>query len=154
MDATGRRDLERLDRSLMRLRRFIETPAVLDDAGSPVELSTLLVLDAVTSGHDAAPTGSTIRDVAERLDVAHSTASRLVTRAEKAGAVTRGPSGADRRTSVVEATAAGRVLAERASQFRLARLGGITRTWDPRDVAALARLLDLFVDDKGSVDRR
>lgn len=149
MTIIGRPDLERLDQALLRLRRFFETPTVVDDDGSPVELSTLLVLDAITSAHGAATDNWTVRDVARRLEVAHSTASRFVARAEKAGAVTRAPSDTDRRETVVEATGAGRALAERAAYFRLTRLDGITDTWEPCDVATLAGLLTRFVDDNG-----
>ncbi|WP_265523615.1 MarR family winged helix-turn-helix transcriptional regulator [Oerskovia flava] len=151
MDVDGQSDLAQLDRALVRLRRFFEAPAVLDDDGASVELSTLLVLDAVTCAPTAAEKW-TVRDVARQLDVAHSTASRFVTRAERAGAVKRGASGTDRRETVVEATEAGRALAERAAHFRLARLEGITGTWEPRDVAALAALLDRFAIDNIAAD--
>lgn len=143
MTVGGQSDLERLDRALLRLRRFVEAPAALDDGGSLVELSTLLVLDAVTSAGEAV----TVRDVARWLGVAHSTASRFVTRAQRAGAVTRGPSVTDRRETVVELTAAGRALAARGAAFRLARLAAITDAWRPDDVTALAGLLDRFAAD-------
>lgn len=156
MSVAGQPELVTLDRALMSLRRFFEVPAVLDDDGSPVDLSTLLVLDAVTS----TPGALTVRGVARRLDVAHSTASRLVTRAERAGMVTRAVSVEDRREIVVQVTEAGRELALRAVGFRLARLANITQGWGPDDVAALAELLDRFASSSsthafdGSVPQR
>ena len=89
-----------LDQALLSLRRFFAAPHVVDDHGRPVELSTLLVLGAVGEG------GATVREVATRLDVAHSTASRFVTRAEQAGVVERRLSTADARATTVSMTEA------------------------------------------------
>lgn len=139
---SGRRhDLEEVDRALVALRRFLAAPGMIDDGGARVELSTLLVLDAVVEG-DAVR----VRDVAARLDVAHSTASRLVARAERAGAVTRRPSPEDARETLVVPTAPGRELHGRAAAFRLGRLDRITRDWQSAEVTALARALSRFVE--------
>ena len=136
----GRRqaDLEILDQALLGLRRFFDTPGVLDDQGRRVELSTLLVLDAI--GVD----GASVREVAQRLDVAHSTASRLVKRAEEAGMVFRGNSTLDARETVVAATEAGRELGRRALGFRLGRLVELTRDWSPHELETFAASLRLF----------
>lgn len=133
-------DLETLDRALMSLRRFFATPRVLDDEGRDVDLSTLLVLDGLPAG------GQSVNDIAARLDVAHSTASRFVTRAERAGMTTRSPSPHDARQTLVAPTEAGLALAARAADHRLDRLGGLVSDWTDDDVRAFAAHLGRFAD--------
>ncbi|MCB7135912.1 MarR family winged helix-turn-helix transcriptional regulator [Cellulosimicrobium marinum] len=130
--------LDAVDRALLSLRRFLDTPRAVDDAGTRVELSTLLVLDAVGEA------GATVRDVATRLAVAHSTASRLVTRAEQAGAVERTTSPADARETLAVATSHGRALRGRAVAFRHERLARLTTGWTPEELATFADLLTRF----------
>lgn len=133
-------DLELIDQALLRLRRFFDAPAVLDDAGPRVELSTLLVLEAVA--RCAAP--PSVRGIAEQLGVAHSTASRLVTRAERAGMVVRASSETDKRETVIESTQVGQGFRRRATAFRRQRLVDLTQTWTGEERATFARLLDRF----------
>ncbi|GAA4730514.1 hypothetical protein GCM10023216_22830 [Isoptericola chiayiensis] len=133
-----RGDLETVDRALVDLRRFLAAPDVLDDAGRRLELSTLLVLDGLPAG------GQSIGEIAARLDVAHSTASRFVTRAGRAGVVRRSPAPDDPRRTVVAPTEAGTALARRATAHRLERLRALLDGWDDGDVADLARLLGRF----------
>lgn len=139
VNASQQGDLQLVDRALMRLRHFVEVPAAVDDAGRRIEASTLLVLEAL-----AAMADPTVRDVARALDVTHSTASRLVLRAEQAGMVRRGPSPASHRERVVEATEEGLVVRRRAVRFRLSRLADITAGWDVEELASFARALDRF----------
>jgi DNA-binding MarR family transcriptional regulator len=144
MTVAGRTELERIDHALLGLRRFVQAPDVLHDDGSTkVELSTLLVLDAV--GDD----GASVGEVAARLRVAHSTASRLVVRAEEAEAVQRVPSAADARAILVVATDGGRQLRRRALEFRLARLAELTDGWTAQEVETFTDLLGRFSDAAG-----
>jgi DNA-binding MarR family transcriptional regulator len=133
-----RPDLETLDRALVSLRRFLTAPPVLDDRGQRVELSTLLVLDGLPLE------GESIREVAARLDVTHSTASRLVTRAEEAGMTTRRRSRADSRETLVVPTSAGLDLAARATAFRLDRIASMVGDWAPADLHRFAEDLQRF----------
>lgn len=131
-------ELQVLDRALLRLRRFFAAPAVVDDQGHPLELSTLLVLHAVGD------TGATVRQVADELDVAHSTASRFVTRAELAGVVTRRASTVDARAIMVVLTKSGRELDRRATSFRLERLARLTQGWRPEELRDFAKATERF----------
>ncbi|GAA1724827.1 hypothetical protein GCM10009809_20790 [Isoptericola hypogeus] len=140
----SRSDLVTLDRALLALRRFLSAPRVLDDDGHQVELSTLLVLDELPAE------GQTVRDVATRLGVAHSTASRFVSRAERAGMTARAASPSDGRQTLVVPTSAGLELAARAVAFRLDRLAGIVDDWAPGDVRALADGLARFARADGA----
>lgn len=131
-------DLEVLDQALLRLRRFFAAPKMVDDRGRPVELSTLLVLSALTDE------GTTVRDIANRLDVAHSTASRFITRAEEAGMVARQASSADARATAVIMTEDGRALDRRATRFRLQRLARLTQDWSIGELSDFAAATERF----------
>jgi DNA-binding MarR family transcriptional regulator len=137
-----------IDEALLRLRRFLVLgmrPHGLAGRfrGAPVELSHVLVVDAV--GRLGADGGEvTVRGIADHLGVERSTASRLVDSAARAGWVTTGPSTLDRRRTVVSRTDAGAALDERARTFRHAYLTGLLADWPAADVAELARLLHAF----------
>lgn len=133
--------IDQLDRAFLRLRRFLSAPPVLPDGEGKVELSALLVVDAAV---ESAP--ATVKDIAERLVVTHSTASRLVTAAVEAGVVVRAPAPADRRTMLVEPTPQGLQLLKRAIEFRHARLRRIVDDWNEEEVEAFARLAERFAE--------
>jgi DNA-binding MarR family transcriptional regulator len=154
--ATGRpanADLGSVDSALLRLRRLWTAPRAFgrvsegssSAVGCPVDVSTVLVLEAVLH---TAPTdhsgGVTVTDVAQRLDVASSTASRLVDRAVRAGVVARRQDDADGRRTVVVATREGHVLHAQAHEFRLRYLRALLADWDEREVAAFAAALERF----------
>lgn len=135
-----------LDEALIRLRRLFggsTTAAELRrDAGSGVELSTVLVADAVDRGSRA--TGSVgVGDVGTLLDVAPSTASRLVDRAVAAGMVRRGPA-VDGRRCTLTLTPDGRDLVRRATAYRTDHLREVLADWAAADVDTLAALLSRF----------
>lgn len=142
MDST----LLALDEALIRLRRLWAsgTPG-LGRAGEEVEMSTVLVVDAVQRLTERKPpTEASVAVIANRLDVAPSTASRLVDRAVAAGMVRRTRSAADPRRAPLELTTEGRGLAERATQFRLSYLTDLTTGWSDRDRRRLSQLLGRF----------
>jgi len=133
-------DLDLMDQALLRLRHFFDAPAILTDTGIRVELSTLLVLEAVARcGRPVS-----VREIADQLDVAHSTASRLITRAETAGMVARTTSTTDRRETVIETTTVGHDFRRRATTYRLDRLTAMTTGWTPEERTTFALLLDRF----------
>lgn len=140
-----------LDAALLALRRFWTAPEVVSDAGAApapargphVEVSTLLVAEALRTACVAGQE-VTVADVAVALDVAPSTASRLVDRAIAAGVVDKAPSDANRRKVRLGLTPDGAALAERARAFRAARLAALLADWLPEDRAQLARLLERF----------
>jgi DNA-binding MarR family transcriptional regulator len=140
------RDLERLDEALLRLRRLWSTPPpslVLETGdGAQVTMSSVLVVEACARAEGEVGVG----EVARFLEVEHSTASRLVDRAVRAGLVSRGPSGADARRVALSLTPAGEGLRERAVGFRLAWLGQVVGGWSPGELAALAEGLSRFAD--------
>ena len=139
--------LTRLDASLLDLRRFAQAPADLGDdvhvdRGAAVQVSTMLVVDAVARHGGGAE--CSVGDVAEALDVVHSTASRLVARAETAGMVQRGRSAVDPRRTALSLTPEGRDLQHRAVGFRRARLESLLSDWSAPDIRTFTRLLERF----------
>ncbi len=139
-------DLLRLDDALLRLRRLWAAPPpalVLEQgAGEPVTLSTVLVVEACARAEGEVGVG----EVGRFLDVEHSTASRLVDRAARAGVVERGPSAVDARRVALRLTPSGEALRQRATGFRLEWLGQVLSDWDAGEVGALAQALSRFAD--------
>jgi DNA-binding MarR family transcriptional regulator len=111
-------------------------------------MSSVLVVEACARAM-AAGSDPAIADVAAFADVEHSTASRLVDRAVRAGLVTRTRSARDARRTALHLTEAGRALQHRATAFRLGWLAGVLTDWPPEDVTRFAQLLDRFADRVG-----
>lgn len=139
-------DLVRLDAAILDLRRLTAVPvgsSSVRHGAVRIEVSTVLVVDAVSRATEAGRQCS-IGDVAVALQVVHSTASRLVDRAVRAGTVTRARALADPRRTVVALTCKGRRLQREAVRFRTGRLRDMLADWSVSDVATLARLLERF----------
>jgi len=128
--------LHEIDDALVRLRRLWSS------APRGAEMSSVLVVEACARGDGPVSVG----EVARFADVEHSTASRLVDRAVRAGYVERTTDG---RRAVLELTTTGRELRERAVEFRTAWLTSVLDGWPDADVAALARLLGRFAGRVG-----
>ncbi len=149
-------DLETVDAALMRLRRLWSTPGVTAGARAggdgAVELSTVLVVDAVARSGPATRCG--VADVARCLDVAPSTASRLVDRAVVAGVVRRGVSATDARRAELRLTDRGRDLHEQARRYRTDYLSEVLQDWTPSGIGDLADRLAAFADAVRDAQRR
>lgn len=138
--------LREIDAALIGLRRLWSAPPRLDDPQlGRVDMSTIWVAEALVRLTDGARE-TTVCEVASVLDVAPSTASRLVDRAERSGVVRRGRSAADARRAALTLTSAGRELAGRSAGFRLGYLDRVTRTWPPQQRRRFAQLLTDFVN--------
>ncbi len=137
------RDVTALDDALLRLRRLWSPDRTrsVDDAGTPVEMSSLLVVEACARADGPEVT---IGDIARFADVTHSTASRLVDRAERAGLVRRLPSARNARRTAVALTGPGAALRGRAVRARTAWLDACLSDWPDADVDQLGRLLLRF----------
>ena len=140
-------DLSVLDDALIRMRRLWSASRTrfVADGATPVEMSSLLVVEACARGA-AGGWEVTVGDVARLADVASSTASRLVDRAEAAGLLRRAPSSISARRTALALTPAGAALRERAVSARTTWLAGQLRDWDPVDVQRFAVLLSHFAD--------
>ncbi|GIH95955.1 MarR family winged helix-turn-helix transcriptional regulator [Planobispora siamensis] len=147
--------VDRLDRALLALRRFFEAPAAVPDGDRRVELSTLLIVDAVATGiPDGDSGGISIGVVARALAVSPSTASRLVDRAVAHRVVVRQSSAASRRHTVLTLTDAGRALHERARAYRTDRLQTLLHGWSPEERETFAELMTRFAAAAGRTPPR
>lgn len=135
--------LEEIDAALILLRRLWTHAGTFQDPTlGAVDLSTVLVCREIASLEPEV----SVADVAAGLGIAHSTASRLVDRAEQTGAVRRTLSARDARRASVELTAEGRQLDETASRFRLGFLDQAMAGWSQADLDRFARLLTRFAE--------
>jgi DNA-binding MarR family transcriptional regulator len=126
------------------VRRFGRDPA----AAGP-RLGHVLVVQAWEGGE-----ALSVAEVADRLAVEHSTASRLVAAAEAAGLVRRRPSPEDRRRARLQITAAGRRLRAAAHRHQDEVFARATASWSGRDRDRFAALLVRFADDLDDTCRR
>lgn len=137
--------LRQIDSALLGLRHLWTRPTSSTQAGDEgVELSTVWVVDALVRGEADGRHELSVRDLAGALDVAHSTASRLLDRAVASGMVTRGRSSTDARSVTAALTAAGRELAVESAAFRTAYLARLTAGWTSAERRTFADLLGRF----------
>ena len=136
--------LHDLDDRLASVRVAIQRPEyrrrLLSGLDIPGGITTLRLLRAVQRlGVEEAPS---IRDVATRLAVEHSTASRSVDTAVKAGLLKREACEEDLRRTRLSLTARGRSLLKKGSARRRELLASVTDGWPSEDIDRLVELLD------------
>jgi DNA-binding MarR family transcriptional regulator len=105
----------------------------------PGGVTTIRLLRAVEAHAEGAPS---IGDVATRLAVEHSTASRSVDAAAKNGLLSKHSCADDLRRTRLELTASGRAVLSKTSARRKQLLGAATAGWSGEDLARLNGLLD------------
>ncbi len=141
--------LAQMDRALIGLRHLWRTPPqVQDPALGRIDMSTVWIVDALAQAQGEL----TIRDLAVVLDVAHSTASRLVDRAEACGAIVRARARTDARMVAVRLTGPGQELARTSRAFRGRHLHRATAGWTDAERSTFADLLTRFADSVDTLD--
>ncbi|WP_245767894.1 MarR family winged helix-turn-helix transcriptional regulator [Stigmatella erecta] len=142
-----------IERAMVRLRRSFTRRAISRrverEQGEPVAASRAFVADALDQG-PSEEGGVTVGEVAERLGIDPSRASRMVSEAIEAGDVVRVASQRDGRRSCLELTPQGRALAEAAGQHRRHFFVAVMEDWPAEERKQFARLLERFVT---SLDR-
>lgn len=136
--------LHDLDELLANVRVALQRPTyrlkLLSGLDVPGGISTLRLLRAVEFlSLEAAPS---IGDVATRLAVEHSTASRSVDGAVRSGLLSKRACTQDLRRTRLDLTSQGRTLLKKASARRRELLGDVTQGWDADDIDHLVDLLD------------
>lgn len=136
--------------ALFRLgRMFSKRPlqqVLTERSGRAIELSRVLVVQAVEAGPPETEPEVTVGVVAERLDIDPSTASRLVAETIRAGYLARGDASADGRRVPLVLTDVGRELAANARRYQRAVFEQVTRDWSERERQEFARLFIQFAD--------
>jgi len=142
--------LDEAGQALFRLgRMFSRQPMrqrVTEHSRRALELSRILVVQAVEAGVAKPDEEMTIGVVARRLDIDPSTASRLVSESIRAGYLAGTPSPADARRTRLALTDTGRALAAAAQRYQRATFEHITREWPERERQEFARLFIKFAD--------
>lgn len=147
--------IDAIERSLVGLRRSMSRRALgrvlVEGAGGAFDLRQLEVLDAVLIGPGEDGDGCTVGDVARRLALDPSQASRAVAGAVEAGLVRRVASQLDGRRTVLVLTEVGHEMAERMREARRQHARSRTAGWSSEELqrfgAALARFTS--TDDPG-----
>lgn len=136
--------LDQLDDLLSGLRLAVQRPGyrrrLLAGLGAPGGVTGLRVLRAVqVLSTDGSPS---IKDVAARLAVEHSTASRAVDSAVREGLLRKQPCADDQRRIRLELTPDSEDLLARTGARRTELLATITRGWEQADLDRLIELLE------------
>jgi DNA-binding MarR family transcriptional regulator len=133
--------LDAVGPAFSRLRR-----SVLLDVDNPVsakDLTRTLVLNIVEQNGDD---DVTVGDVAERLGIDPSVASRMVSDCIGAGYLVRAASQRDGRRTVLRLSPGGAETLERFRRHQRSAFEFVTRDWPERDRLEFARLLLRYVD--------
>jgi DNA-binding MarR family transcriptional regulator len=135
-----------IERALTRLIRRGNQPRVHERlaarAGVALDRAAYAALCRV---HEAGPLR--LSELATRMGVDASTASRQVQQLERAGLVGRVGDPADRRASLLELTAEGDRVLARMRQARRASLARVLAGWSAAEQRTLAAALTRLVDD-------
>lgn len=141
--------LDQAGQALFRLGRIFSRHPMKDQlqrhTGQAIELSRILVTEAVATGSGEPDREVTVSVVAERLGIDPSTASRLVAETIGAGYLARLPSQMDNRRLRLELTDAGRKLVANAHRYQRTVFKYVTRDWTEAEQQEFARLLIKFV---------
>jgi DNA-binding MarR family transcriptional regulator len=139
-------DLDRIEQALGALGRLaLQRPLheqTMAQAGARLERAGVQVL---TRLGECGPIR--LSELAGRLALTVSTASRHVAQLEQAGLVRRVGDPTDRRSAVLHITEAGRELLGRIRRVRRRRLERMLAGWSPRERHQLAVLLGRFADE-------
>lgn len=109
-----------------------------------LDYTELRLLDAVRSSTGERADGATVGEVAERMGIDPSRASRLVARSVKRGTLSRHASAGDGRRVVLRVTAAGGRLQDRGSELTRARVALALAGWPAAERARFAELFSRF----------
>lgn len=135
--------LHDLDDLLAAVRVALQRPTyrrkLLSGLDVPGGITTLRLLRAVE--YLSVQASPSIGDVATRLAVEHSTASRSVDAAVRSGLLAKQVCAQDQRRARLDLTSQGRTLLKKASARRRELLGDITDGWSAEDIDQLVELL-------------
>ena len=136
--------LNRIRRS--QTRRSLARRAEAGGQRLPVDHAVLGVLDAVDQGPVAGGSEVSVREVADRLGIDPSRASRLTAMATDAGLLRRVASQADGRRTGLVVTDEGAGVVAAAHMLRRQFYDELMRDWPARDRTEFARLLLRFTE--------
>lgn len=126
----------------------------MEGVAQNIDLSRILVTEAVASVSGNSEREITVGVVAERLDIEPSTASRLVAETIEAGYLIRKPSLTDNRKIQLELTNAGQELVANAYKYQKEVFEYFTGDWNEAERQEFAQLLIKFVTSIADIRSR
>jgi DNA-binding MarR family transcriptional regulator len=139
-----------VDRAMVRIRRSQSRRSIgklmQQKLGSSINLADIAVVDALQELADAGEEQPTIGNMAEKLGIEPSRASRMTTGALRAGLVKRIASQADGRRSHLAITPKGLKALETIQKFRIMVFSQLMSEWSDRNCEQFAELLIRFTD--------
>lgn len=146
-----RRVLRDVEAAMARVRRSMGRRTLgrllladLEARGEPADLVLFAVLDAVEDGPSRPDGVVSVGDVAERMDLDPSRASRVVAAAVASGHLRRIAAQHDGRQVGLVLTSAGQGVVDLAHRRRQEYFGAAMSSWSPAERAAFAELLTRF----------
>lgn len=127
-------------------RRWARGVAAGIDAGAPA-VQHVLTVGAV---HAGGPGGATVGEVARRLGLDQSGASRMVAAAAADGYVDPARAATDARRSVLCLTPTGRALLDESHRWQRGAFAELTAAWDADDRTRFATYLERLATEVGA----
>jgi DNA-binding MarR family transcriptional regulator len=143
-------DLTAIELAMNRIRRSQTRHSLSRRHGADVDHAVFGVVDAVDQGPAAGADEVSVREVADRLGIDPSRASRLASAAIDAGLVRRIASQVDGRRTGLVLTEDGVAAVETAHRVRQAYYDELMAGWSAADRAEFARLLVRFTEPLSS----
>lgn len=141
--------VDALDRSFRKLRKSMIRPPAgqvpVPALGRQVDMAKVFACDAVSELFERNGVVS-VKDVAEELDLEHSTVSRLLGDVEHDGLVVRGVDPADRRRTTIALTDLGRAVVADTTAISRFFTRILLSEWEREDVEQLAVLMRRLSD--------
>ena len=144
--------VDRLDKALMRTRRLAIRPELIDfnvpTLGRPVSATKLLACSLIGEMEYRKSVGESVavKDVANMLDLEHSTASRLLGELESEGLIERGVDPEDRRRTTIHLTETGQAVVHEMSDVRLWVMQRMLEDWKTDEIAQIAAALEDLIE--------
>ncbi len=150
MIMTRKEALLMVDRAMVRIRRSQSRRTIghlmRQRLGRQINLGNIAVADALQDLAEAGAPEPTIGQMADRLGIDPSRASRMTAGAIRAGFVKRIASQSDGRRSHLELTSEGLKSLEITRRFRTSFFAHLMSGWSARDCAEFAKLLIRFTE--------
>ena len=145
--------LDALDRAFRRLRRGMVRPPTgqvpVPVLGHQLDVAKVLACDALAE-LCSARAAIAVKDVAQLLDLEHSTVSRLLGECEADGLVVRSQDPQDRRRTNVALTDLGAAVVSDGAQLKRRFMRLVLADWPRSDVDELQRLITQLADALGA----
>jgi DNA-binding MarR family transcriptional regulator len=142
--------IDRMDRTLMRMRRLAIKPVPSDvsigEGDHHLSHAKMLACTLLADIQQSREGAISIKDAAAFLDLEHSTASRLMSELEADGLIERGVDPDDRRRTTISLTASGFAAVDGLTEVRRWVMLRVLEGWDQNELDRLVNDLERVID--------